>query len=226
MLERHPGDSQLTSDNQCASATHKYSMLSLKFSYFQRKPSLGSDLCQKFMTHRVNQSFFSLVFFIFVSLLGLACWNSVTTSISMAFVVLQPLIISPCSLPLCRLEVLIFLVWPPVLAHAAPWFFHLPFAGLSRNPVSLLSVTNLTQHFKSRCFGLIPHTLHGAGQSSMLTWFGGVGADRKGERLQSPLSEHNLEIACCPNDPRGNGSPGFFSVSSNLNGVISKVWGS
>lgn len=58
MLERYPGDSRFTSDSQCASATHKYSMLSLKLYYFQRKPSLGSDLCQKFMTHRVNQSFF------------------------------------------------------------------------------------------------------------------------------------------------------------------------
>lgn len=60
----------------------------------------------------------------------------------------------------------------------------------------------------------------------MLIWFGGVGADRKGELLQSPLSENSLEIACYPNDTRGNDSLGFFSVSSNLNGVISKTWGS
>lgn len=231
MLQRYPGDSQFTSDNQYASATLPLCHSEVQSALFEVLLLPTQTISWKWLVPKVYDSsrkpiFFSLVFFIFVSLLGLACWNSVNASISMAFVVLQPLIISPCSLPLCRLEVLIFLVWPPVLVWVAPRFFHLPFAGLSRNPVSLLSVTNLTQLFKSRCFGLTPHTLHGAGQSSMLIWFGGVGADRKGELLQSPLSEHSLEIACCSNDTRGNDSLGFFSVSSNLNGVISKAWGS
>lgn len=125
--------------------------------------------------------FFSLFFFIFVSLLGLACWNLVNTSNlhglcgSAAF---DHLPVQPSSLQAGSLN---------LLSLTSCISLHLPFAGLSQNPVSLLSVTNLTHHFKSRCFGPIPHTLHGAGQSSMLIWFGGVGADRKGELLQNPL---------------------------------------
>lgn len=172
-----------------------------------------------------HKPIFFLFFLIFVSLLGLACWNLVTMNILMPFVALQPLIISPCSLPLCGLKVLIFLVWPHVLAHIGPQFFHLPFPGLSRNPASLLRATNLTQYFKSRCSSLILHALHGAGQSSMLIWSGGLRQTGR-EKYFKVIVRVQFGNFLCPENARGNDSLGSFSVPSNLNGSISKACGS